>query len=264
MKGALKTLITDMTAAVEKKGLQATSLESYLRLLVISNEKWAVPVGVDERRFFILDVAATYADRSSKTARQANVDYFNALHKEMEEEGGLEAMLFDLLQRDIKSNLRAAPETAGLQDQREVSLNPYQRWLLEIAKSGLVPAHRKNASGHATTVLLGEDVTGVRAEEIREAVMAERKPLFFKEVGVALASAGVKRVRVRHGNTLPYEYVFPAHEEFRANVSRLLNLSLEQVTEECDDGDTIEGDAAEFGKGFKTGVVIPLKSRAVH
>ena len=58
------------------------------------------------------------------------------LAKELDE-GGVEAMLYDLLQRDIRQfNHRQVPSTKGLIDQKLLSLEPHQEWYYGELQNG--------------------------------------------------------------------------------------------------------------------------------
>jgi len=64
------------------------------------------------------------------------VVYFSALSKEAEN-GGREAMLYDLLQRDIGHfDHRTVPSTTGLIDQKLLSLESHQQWYFERLVDG--------------------------------------------------------------------------------------------------------------------------------
>ena len=52
-EGPLKTLITDEEATFEAKRENAVAGRSYVRVVLITNNSWAVPVTQDERRYFI-------------------------------------------------------------------------------------------------------------------------------------------------------------------------------------------------------------------
>ena len=55
-EGRLKGLITAPTQFIEAKGVDPVPLANYVRLMLTSNEDWAVPAGKDERRFVVLDI----------------------------------------------------------------------------------------------------------------------------------------------------------------------------------------------------------------
>jgi hypothetical protein len=105
------------------------SSKNRLHVLMASDQEWVVPAAISERRFFVLDVKS---DRLQDTA------YFTAINEELEN-GGYEAMLYDLLHYDIsKFNVRAVPETAALQDQKTRSLSTDLAWWNCVLHRGYV------------------------------------------------------------------------------------------------------------------------------
>ncbi len=121
-EGVLKGLITEPTLTVEGKGRDAITAPNYLHIIITSNEDWVVPAGPDERRFAVFEVA---------DHRQRDEAYFDAINQELEN-GGYEAMLFDLLNYNLKGfSVRRFPNTTGLQQQKIASLDPVAKWLFE-------------------------------------------------------------------------------------------------------------------------------------
>jgi hypothetical protein len=109
--GILKSMVTEKQLVCERKGIDSFMYDNRSRLCVASNEDWFIPAGPESRRWLVLEV-------NDKKANDAN--YFKLLYKQMEEEGGLEAMMYDLMEREITSNLAKAIETEGLQIQRSI------------------------------------------------------------------------------------------------------------------------------------------------
>ncbi len=91
-EGALKSMITDPVQTIEAKGKDALTVPNYKRVIAASNENWAAPRGIDDRRFYCLDVSPH---------RKGDTKYFAAVHAELNN-GGHEALLYDLLSVDIK------------------------------------------------------------------------------------------------------------------------------------------------------------------
>ena len=60
-EGILKALITEPTLQLEAKFRDPIMVENRLRIMVASNNDWAVPAGIGDRRWFVLNVADTYA-----------------------------------------------------------------------------------------------------------------------------------------------------------------------------------------------------------
>jgi len=108
--GILKSMVTEKMLVCERKGVDSFMYENRARLVVASNEDWFIPAGPESRRWLVLEVSDKYANKRS---------YFDALYAQMEE-GGYEAMMFDLQARKITSNLAMAIETKGLEQQRAI------------------------------------------------------------------------------------------------------------------------------------------------
>lgn len=100
--GTLKALITDKTHTLELKHKEAIQISNYVRLIVTSNEDWAVPVGIDDRRFVFLEASEKYKDNS---------EYFDSFIQNTEQKGFLESLMHDLMNEDIKNwNPRKRPQ----------------------------------------------------------------------------------------------------------------------------------------------------------
>ena len=72
-EGTLKRLITEPTLFIERKGVDAFELPNALKVVMATNEEWAIPAGIDERRFAVFAV--------SDESRQRD-DYFGPLYAE--------------------------------------------------------------------------------------------------------------------------------------------------------------------------------------
>ena len=129
----LKTLITEPTILIERKGHDVIAVRNMTHLILASNQEWVIPAGLDERRFGVFDVS---------NAHQEDHAYFQAIIAQMEH-GGREAMLYDLDRLDISQvNLRHAPTTAALQEQKLYSMSPQHKWWFDLLMDRrLLPTH---------------------------------------------------------------------------------------------------------------------------
>jgi hypothetical protein len=214
--GALKNLITESHITIEPKGVDAFDVANFTRLLVTSNEKWAAPVGIDERRFLVLDVVNAQANRP---------EYFDPIFRQMDN-GGVEAMLYELLNRKINSNLRRPPETGALVGQRMQSLEGIERWLLTFAREGECrdPDDRDHVivldEGKPTEIACATVIAAAKAAGGRHSGREVDTSL-----GRLLEKVGVKRDRRRTGGQQrEYVYIIPPLDELRENVERELNV----------------------------------------
>lgn len=111
--GALKAMVTEKMLMTERKGVDAQRGRNCAHLCVASNEDWFIPAGPEARRWFVLEVLPTHCK---------NPEWFEAIYEEMEN-GGIEAMMYDLMDREITSNLKRAPATKSLKMQQAMYAN---------------------------------------------------------------------------------------------------------------------------------------------
>lgn len=127
--GPLKSIITQPTIQIERKGVDQYTEPNCIKLFMATNSEWAVPAEFKERRMFVLDVA--------DSALQDH-DYFEDLLEELAN-GGREAFLHQLLQRPVdRKKLRKAPTTDALRSQQDLSLKPELRWWKDCLTVGAI------------------------------------------------------------------------------------------------------------------------------
>lgn len=124
-EGALRGMITEDRLAVEAKYENLHEAKNCLHLIMSSNVHWVAPVGLDDRRFFVLDV---------QDFRREQKEYFDALEHERDFGGGAQAMLYDLLHRDISNfDWRKIPDTPARRAQKRLSLDTVtQYWMMAL------------------------------------------------------------------------------------------------------------------------------------
>jgi Family of unknown function (DUF5906) len=130
-EGVLKALITEPTLSLEAKFRDPITVKNCLRIMVASNNEWAVPAGVGDRRWLILNINNRYAGTKNAT-------YFAALKLEIDN-GGAAAMLHDLLAIDLSGfNVRDVPRTAAKAQQQALSLPSVEAWLYQVLQEGAI------------------------------------------------------------------------------------------------------------------------------
>lgn len=118
----LKTLITEHTLTIERKGVDVENAPNFIHLIMASNDKHVIPAGDMERRFFMLDVSADH---------QQDTVYFRAIVKQMDN-GGREALLHLLRNYDLSDfNVRKVPDTEALREQQMLSLDSEAEWWIQ-------------------------------------------------------------------------------------------------------------------------------------
>lgn len=125
--GALKALITDHTIFIEAKGKDGFMIDNCRHLIVTSNEGWAVPRDLDDRRFFVLDVSPR---------RKEDRAYFGALEQQMGE-GGFAALLHDLIHEDLSNfDPRSMPSTGTGFDIKMQTATSSEKYIFEVLQMG--------------------------------------------------------------------------------------------------------------------------------
>lgn len=127
--GALKRMITEETLAIERKGVDTIIVKNRLHMMVASNEGWFVPVGFDNRRFAVF---------KTSLERQNDRKFFAAVRKQLFEEGGLSALLYDLLEMRSSVDLGQIPHTKELDEQKYRSMHPREAWWYDVLCEGAV------------------------------------------------------------------------------------------------------------------------------
>jgi Family of unknown function (DUF5906) len=137
--GVLRAIVTEPTITIEGKYQNAVEAPNFLHIIMASNEEWVVPAALDSRRWLVLDVP---------NLKAGDLAYFSAIYKELDN-GGYEAMLHELLHRDLSDfNQRKVPHTAGLDAQRKLSLPVPELWWEEVLHRGYVFTSKHGLEDH--------------------------------------------------------------------------------------------------------------------
>lgn len=152
LPGILKSRISAEKMLFEPKGVDAINLHNYVRLIIISNHEHVFHAEADERRYFVLETAETYAQRpgDSETAAAARRKaYFDPISMQMLHDGGAEAMMHDLQHRNLSAfDPRIFPETPFLARQKELSRQPHEQWWADKLERGGEWFEQPPAKGH--------------------------------------------------------------------------------------------------------------------
>lgn len=139
-QGVLQSLVTNDEVLLERKGYDAAPMPNYGRILITSNELWVVPASDDERRWLVLDVS---------DAKMQNKKYFDALYRQLRQEGGAAAFFHFLLQVDLDNlpgfAVDKPPTTDALVQQKLESLHNVERWWFECLWNGELGASLDDA-----------------------------------------------------------------------------------------------------------------------
>lgn len=168
LEGALKTLITDEELVVEKKYIPKYRIKNCCHVIMASNNDWAAPIGLDDRRFVVLNVSDKY---------QGNHAYFTALQREIEQRGQA-AFIHMLLNWDISEfNPRELPELNAGQDakldMKLKSADSITQWWFDVLWAGEAWILVETGTGGRArrNIMVNWDVGAVqvKAEDLRNA-----------------------------------------------------------------------------------------------
>lgn len=222
-EAVLKTLVTDSTLPIERKGIDVEMWMNRLSLCMASNEDWCVPAGLDERRFAVFDVSP---------AKMQDVDYFAAIHAELRGSdgagGGYSAMLHDLLALELGDwhPRQHVPKTDALVENQLDGLRGCDRIVCQMLDTGIVEGGFMKASSPApppggvfvpTLWVAKDDMRTVRAaaESLAKCIChpSGNTPASVR----AVVHQGFSKVRMSG-------FVLPSLEEARANWAKAMRL----------------------------------------
>ena len=123
----LKSLITEPVLRIEQKYQPSRTIASFHRFFAASNSEQFAHIEKDDRRFVFLKVS---------DSQKCNPEYFDAIHKLLDDGAVISAMVYDLLQIDLSSfNPRLRPKTNEHINQKLQSLDGFERYWFEALHS---------------------------------------------------------------------------------------------------------------------------------
>ncbi|ADK73448.1 DNA primase [Roseobacter phage RDJL Phi 1] len=125
----LKGLITEPTLVYEGKGKDAKRGKNRLHVGMASNEDWFIPMGLEGERRFLLQRA-----NQNKVGQHS---WFEKLNDQLNQ-GGREALLWDLMQRDISgwAPRKQIPTSAAAIEQKIMGMGPIEQWWFDLLYQG--------------------------------------------------------------------------------------------------------------------------------
>jgi hypothetical protein len=129
----------------EAKGLPLVELDNFARVVMATNDTWAVPAGHDERRYLVLEVSGVH---------KQDTTYFGAIDSQMRSDGD-SALLHMLLQLDLTDfDVRDVPQTNALAGQKLKSLDPLETWWHDCLDEGSIGFcdESRRLIGHSSTI----------------------------------------------------------------------------------------------------------------
>jgi hypothetical protein len=135
----LKTIITDDALQIERKTIDRIQVPNRLSIVTATNEDWGVPIEIGDRRWAAFKCDERYSYKNCTAAEREA--YFDPLYAEMEN-GGLAAMLYDLLRRPVTANaIRRVPNTDEKARLKALNFNSFDKFFWDVLQAGELPEH---------------------------------------------------------------------------------------------------------------------------
>jgi hypothetical protein len=126
----IKAIISEEDQGINPKGVEAKITKNYIRLILTGNPPHIVKAGRFARRFLISNVSSEH---------RMDFQYFREILDELNN-GGYEALMYYFMHYPIdKFNLREAPKTEELLEQKLESLNAEERFWYNMLCIGELP-----------------------------------------------------------------------------------------------------------------------------
>lgn len=221
-ESTLKGIITERYIRIEPKGRESYLARNFVNIVMASNSNWVVPAGMEERRYFVLDVSDVHSQKLA---------YFHAIVEQLNN-GGREAMLFDLLSFDYSGiNLREVPKTSGLFEQKVESFDPLTRFWFGVLVEGQT-VNRLNSSEYVAWVPFGRPVPGRDLYDAYLSFCQDQRiiyrmgqPQFTKALKKLLPRLQKKRVVTAEG--AHRGHIFPSLDVCRQHFATLVSAEID-------------------------------------
>lgn len=222
-EGVLKAMITEKHLMIEPKGKDSFPIENHIHLIFASNNAWVVPAGLEERRFLVLDVSDKHMQ---------DHDYFGAII-ELMNNGGREALLYDLLEMEVKDeDLRKIPRTSALLDQIVHTMPAVHKFWLERLRAGTLLKRDYQWKEFVVT----EDLHG-QYLEFAQAV-GDKNGLIDRQFGKELRRLcpNIKRVRRTIDGQERWVLLTPPLDICRTHFENMVHMKINWGSEEFSHG----------------------------
>lgn len=222
-EGVLKQLITEKYIPTEGKFLDAKLVKNCLHICMASNEDWVVPATDDSRRFFINKVDERYAE--GVAPEEVKKPYFTALWSEMEN-GGREAMLYDLMHTNLKNwhPRQAMPATDELLQQQLLSMGRKAKAVYYLLEEGVLPEYNLQDVEDGNEYLI--KYKSLRA--YLDDMYPEGKSISQGTLRDLLTRIGVPQIHTDKGNFLRFPELHIVRENFRKHVLQKLQWNAQK------------------------------------
>ena len=144
----LKGLITEDRLTIEIKNVSAYPVDSYVNLIIASNDRHVASVDADDRRYVVFELNEDHKN---------DWNYFEPVWQELRGDGPA-ALLDWIMDQDLSDiELGMIPETAAKEEQKQRSLSSVQAFWLHVLDRGYLLTPNKNGEDDLITETIKAD-----------------------------------------------------------------------------------------------------------
>lgn len=227
-EGIVKGLISEPTLMIEPKGKEWFEAPNYNHLIIATNHEWAAPMEASDRRFSVVNVPDTY---------RGNRAHFDAVLREMLDEGGLEALMFALQSHHVaaapvKPNSPEALEAA--RKQLVLSRDPFHSWWSDRLETGDVTTR---APGGWPASIAKSDLFDDYLAEMEKLKVSRR---LSRAIFSQFLSKIVPGIRSHRGArpAMTWEWILPTLKDCRAAFALANHMPVEALFDTTDEEST--------------------------
>jgi len=138
--GRLKNMISNPTMRLEFKGIDPTHVPNFARLLMLTNEDYAVPVSAGDRRYAVFDVHDSGQTRLKNQGGWKD-DFKTQIGSLLKPGTGvLERFFHELLTFDCASiDLDDIPDTQARREQKDAAMDTLDVFFRDLLEEGALP-----------------------------------------------------------------------------------------------------------------------------
>jgi Family of unknown function (DUF5906) len=154
----IKNLISESIFGFHAKFKDAKAGKNFIRIVFTGNQPHIVRASRTSRRYFVPSIS---------TEKMQDHGYFRALQEELDN-GGYEALMYELMNTDISDfDVRSAPITEGLLEQRSESHKGPEAFWIDILNTGQLNFDEKSLNRYYPSIgkeyWCNDEVTGASA-----------------------------------------------------------------------------------------------------
>jgi hypothetical protein len=214
----VKARITQPTLLFEAKGYDPIEMPNRLIFAAASNYANAVLIDPGERRWMVMSVS---------DKRQEDAKYFTAFVEQMES-GGKEALLHDLIKRDLSKgpDPRRIIRTGALTDAYMACADPIDALMLGLLNEGWLPGEHDTPSNETTAAHLFDYFTQSNGQGrfINDRAIGRRIKETFPSV---TSDTNGYFKRYGRSGTRTTRYIFPSLWQSRREFARRLRMNID-------------------------------------